>query len=810
MRVGLHLKKQTIQDNDGFWRLGVADQTCDQTCEKYKCDATARSELDTHQSMEAAVDMAGSICEDLNDSPSDTDGAPYVLGGGTKKCTMYKSSHKKMASCDTNDMIGGMPVCFCGTNPSDEEELISPCGKDDPCIKVDGGVRQTFSDDTKRTYSCVAGGENKNSLQDNSKSTINSDSAWRACENYVGQWMQIDLSEEKDVAGVVIESRLENNQVGVTEFAVYVGVESGMEEYVDTFRYQFLYQSKVVSGGDKRQRFIFKRSRRARYVRFVVLRWHRGIQMRADVILSGITSKRASSLSNCRFEENPEGIARSYSSIYSNNWLMTGHSRSKLDSPQAWSPYEPGMGVWMTMDLQFVKVVTGVVIQGRSNSDQRVTKFRVEVSRDGLNFRDITPEDNDFVYTDSRDEKQNIIFEKAYMVRYVKIVPTEYYKWPSLRAGVLTCGDMYTLTNSECDLESTNFDDITRQEVCHAYQRRQLASESTSQGNGYACVCQGDERGVTAVWNKKLDQCEAYEASSQHSKCELPIPMKDEYVQKRTFTIVSEGYVQTSKESETGRARVSYKPSSSSESEIHASYYDHSTRIQTNGNSLQYNNGEIMTPRGFALTVINQTTLAVVGDHFFFYISDSDKPDYSDLVHELSRLNNEEPGRVVMLTTVYEPFKEIYQARNFHTVLSLLQEETRRMGIQMSKIKCDAETFGTNEDECIGSSFAAVGVAGCKDKENCPSFVTSTWSSRRDDAIKLEVDIEIDRCVGVNHGDTCEVKCKPGFTQASGESTIDTEGSSSIATCADGTWTNVCIVRLRHYHVLSSLNFMIF
>jgi len=514
----------------------------------------------------------------------------------------------------------------------------------------------------------------------------------------------------------------------------------------------------------------------------VALRWHLKIALRADVILSGITQKRALSLSNCRVEENPEGIARSYSSIANNDLIMTGNSRSKLDSAQAWSPYDPGLGVWMAMDLQFVKVVTGVVMQGSKDSNKRVTKFRVEVSRDGLNFRDITPEGNDFAYTGTQDAKQNIVFEKAYMVRYVKIVPTEYNEYASLRAGVLTCGDTFTLIDSGCDPETTfqdvKFDDITRQEVCHAYQRRQLASEPTSQGNGYNCVCQGDERGLTAVWNKKklVGQCEAYEASSQHSKCESPLPMKNEYVQKRTYTIVSEGYQQSNKESTTGRARVSYKPSSSSTSEIHASYYDHSTRTQTSGKYLTYYyNGteKGFTPRGFALTVIDQTTLDVVSDDFFYYAFDAHIPDYFDLATELNRLNSEEPGRIVMLTTVDEPFDKIYQTSYFGT-LSRLQAETRRMGIQMSEINCDGAS------ECFRSSFAAVGVAGCEDKQKCPSFVTSKWTGKTQDAIKLKVDIEINRCVGVNHGDTCEVKCKPGFTQ-----------SNSLATCEDGTWTNM-------------------
>jgi len=200
MRAGVHVKKEIIQDNDGFWHLGIAGQTCDTVCHKYKCDAMARSELNTDHSMKTAVDMAGSNCLSTSNSPSDADGAPFVVGGGTKACTMYKSSNKKMASCDTNSISGGLPICYCGTNPSEEEEIISTCGKDDPCIKIDGGIHDTFSDNTKRTYSCVSGSEDKNLLRDNSKSTIDSNAAWIACEDSVGQWMQIDLSEERDVA----------------------------------------------------------------------------------------------------------------------------------------------------------------------------------------------------------------------------------------------------------------------------------------------------------------------------------------------------------------------------------------------------------------------------------------------------------------------------------------------------------------------------------------------------------------------------------------------------------------------------------
>ena len=177
--------------------------------------------------------------------------------------------------------------------------------------------------------------------------------------------------------------------------------------------------------------------------------------------------------------------------------------------------------------------------------------------------------------------------------------------------------------------------------------------------------------------------------------------------------------------------------------------------------------------------MIDQKTLNVVSEQFFIYVVHAIFPDYSDLAEELFRLNTEGQGKIVVITSVEEPFSFIYQTRALAT-LRHLERETSRMGIQMSEIKCDATTCTNGNSECYYSSFAAVGVAGCEDNKNCPSFVTSKWSGRTQDAIKLQVHLEIDRCIGVKHDETCDVKCKRGFKK-----------SNSLARCKEGTWTDM-------------------
>ena len=80
-------------------------------------------------------------------------------------------------------------------------------------------------------------------------------------------------------------------------------------------------------------------------------------------------------------EVNPPEKARSYSSVWDNNAVGTGHARSTLGSPQAWSAKENNTRQWMVIDLGRRVTVSGLVISGRGRScqGQKVTRVKVFV-----------------------------------------------------------------------------------------------------------------------------------------------------------------------------------------------------------------------------------------------------------------------------------------------------------------------------------------------------------------------------------------------------------------------------------------------
>merc|ERR1719355_379653 len=124
---------------------------------------------------------------------------------------------------------------------------------------------------------------------------------------------------------------------------------------------------------------MFPKSVGARYVRIFVRSWSSHASMRAGVLVGGTAKAKRLRVVN------PPERSRRYSSIWGNNRIGTGHARSMLDSPQAWSARWNRVGQWMQIDLGAVKTVSGVVTQGRRQG-QWVTRYYVKYSTDGRRF----------------------------------------------------------------------------------------------------------------------------------------------------------------------------------------------------------------------------------------------------------------------------------------------------------------------------------------------------------------------------------------------------------------------------------------
>lgn len=138
-------------------------------------------------------------------------------------------------------------------------------------------------------------------------------------------------------------------------------------------------------------------------------------------------------------EVNPAESARTYSTVWENDPIGTGHARSMLGSAQAWSAGRIAAGEWMQMDLGGEMRVTGVVTQGRYDDPdhfQAVTWFRVAYSQDGFTFT-FTEDAMEFEYTGDMNDKVVALIHAPFRARFVRLIVQEWLVAPSMRAGVL-------------------------------------------------------------------------------------------------------------------------------------------------------------------------------------------------------------------------------------------------------------------------------------------------------------------------------------------------------------------------------------
>ena len=130
---------------------------------------------------------------------------------------------------------------------------------------------------------------------------------------------------------------------------------------------------------------------------------------------------------------------RSYSSVYANQAIGTGHARSTIDSPQAWSAAHSNVHQHVTLDLGSAKKVAGVLTQGRTDCcNQYVKSFKVDYSNDNSNWNNV---DNGVTFQHSTTDRTKVMtttFETAVTARYIRVKPQSWNEHISMRVDVFT------------------------------------------------------------------------------------------------------------------------------------------------------------------------------------------------------------------------------------------------------------------------------------------------------------------------------------------------------------------------------------
>ena len=114
-----------------------------------------------------------------------------------------------------------------------------------------------------------------------------------------------------------------------------------------------------------------------------------------------LSEAKMAKLSACRLTEEAQRCERNivfgpvaklayYSSTYNNDRNGIGHGRGRLNSPQAWSPKDRVMGTqFMQIDTMEVQSMSGVVVQGRRDTNQWVTRLTMQVSSDAQEWTSV-------------------------------------------------------------------------------------------------------------------------------------------------------------------------------------------------------------------------------------------------------------------------------------------------------------------------------------------------------------------------------------------------------------------------------------
>ena len=178
---------------------------------------------------------------------------------------------------------------------------------------------------------------------------------------------------------------------------------------------------------------MFNKPELARYVWIYPTEWSQHISMRADVYVEKKPKYRLT------IGNHPENT-RTYSSIWGNNRIGTGHARSTINSPQAWSARYNRRGEWMIIDMGYEKRIGGIIIQTRRPRYDYQLVTRVNVyTKDNTGVW--TKQLVDAEATQKRNTTRKIEFHGIVLARWVKIEVLQWSGHISMRADVLMVDD---------------------------------------------------------------------------------------------------------------------------------------------------------------------------------------------------------------------------------------------------------------------------------------------------------------------------------------------------------------------------------
>lgn len=182
---------------------------------------------------------------------------------------------------------------------------------------------------------------------------------------------------------------------------------------------------------------------RARYIRFQPVAWIGQISMRVELYGHQKECQKALGMENKKISDGQIGASSSWNgySVASRGRLSIKASGSMRGS---WTASKNDRNQWLQIDLGDKNTkVTGVATQGRQDTDQWVTSYKLQYGNDGVNFQYYKKQGEDKEFPGNSD-RDTIVFHglnPPINARYVRFRPESWQNHISLRVELYGCLD---------------------------------------------------------------------------------------------------------------------------------------------------------------------------------------------------------------------------------------------------------------------------------------------------------------------------------------------------------------------------------
>lgn len=135
------------------------------------------------------------------------------------------------------------------------------------------------------------------------------------------------------------------------------------------------------------------------------------------------------------------------------NTINPYHLTPWINSPQAWSAGANDGNQYIILNYDVPTYITGIVVQGRRDMVQYVTAANVDVSLDGITWRNVLTNAS---INSNNTEGVTVLFPTVEYAKYVKLMPTTIFGHTSLRFGLLIKSNELVKEGQVLRLDATN------------------------------------------------------------------------------------------------------------------------------------------------------------------------------------------------------------------------------------------------------------------------------------------------------------------------------------------------------------------